>query len=329
MSSSWRDVLQQQHEDLDRLEAEDAALNGGVVNEEVEKVLRKPDSISFAASTMRKAKMGRSKAEEPLDLDLHLPQPQLEVDGDGNRQTTARSSGRGAGRTPNTGNRSNNTDMPPDSPGGATPPAFAVDANSRYNKARVNQLQQQLDNSEQLRLKLNEHVKSLEKEVKSEREEGKKLRKQVQLLEADQRRNARRSSAPGAAGASDPAAMQQEVAALKKDLQTAERLVKQAEAVSKAKETQLKRATETIARMKGQMNDLLDKGDGKTDDRARADAAEGRVKVLEKQRADLITAFKKQMKLIDVLKRQKMHIEAARLLSFTEEEFVKALDWNM
>ncbi len=320
-------MLAQQHEDLDRLEAEDAALNDGEVNEEVEKVLRKPDSISFAASTMRKAKMGRggSKAEEPLDLDLHLPQPRLEGDEGETARSTARSTGRGA----TTGSRGDGMDMPPGSPGGATPPAFAVDANSRYNKARVNQLQQQLDNSEQLRLKLNEHVKSLEKELKAEREEGKKSRKQIQLLEADQRRSARRSSAPGAGGASDPAAMQQEVTALKKDLQTAERLVKQADASSKAKDTQLKRATETIARMKGQMNELLDKGDGKADDRGRADAAEGRVKALEKQRADLIAAFKKQMRLIDVLKRQKMHIEAARLLSFTEEEFVKALDWNM
>ena len=327
MSSSWKDVLKQQHEDLDRLEAEDAALNGGVVNEEVEKVLRKPDSISFAASTMRKANMGRSKVKDSLDLDLHLPQPQLEADDDGSKLDTARSAGRNAGRVASTGSSSSVTDMPPGSPGSATPPAFAVDANSRYNKARVNQLQQQLDNSEQLRLKLNERVKSLEKDMKSEREEGKTLRKQIQLLESDQRRNARRSSAPGNAGA-DPAAMQQEVAALKKDLQTAERLVKQAEAVSKAKDTQLKRATETIARMKGQMSDLVDQGGRKVDDKGRADAAEARIKVLEKQRMDLIAAFKKQMKLIDVLKRQKMHIEAARLLSFTEEEFVKALDWN-
>lgn len=54
-----------------------------------------------------------------------------------------------------------------------------------------------------------------------------------------------------------------------------------------------------------------------------------RIKVLEKQRNDLISAFRKQMKLIDILKRQKMHIEASRLLTFTEEEFMKTLDWSL
>ena len=78
--------------------------------------------------------------------------------------------------------------------------------------------------------------------------------------------------------------------------------------------------------------------------------------MLRKQKEELVVGFKKQLKLIDILKRQKvrvsalscqyipssvfshymnhnsfvqMHFEAAKLLSLTEEEFVKALDWGL
>ncbi|XP_016517697.1 testis-expressed sequence 9 protein-like isoform X2 [Poecilia formosa] len=48
-------------------------------------------------------------------------------------------------------------------------------------------------------------------------------------------------------------------------------------------------------------------------------------KLLKKQKYDLISGFKKQAKLIDILKRHIMHVEAAKLLSFTEDEFIKAM----
>ena len=50
---------------------------------------------------------------------------------------------------------------------------------------------------------------------------------------------------------------------------------------------------------------------------------------LEKEREALVMAIKKQAQLIDVLKRQKIHVEVSRLLQFTEEEFVRVLEGPM
>lgn len=86
---------------------------------------------------------------------------------------------------------------------------------------------------------------------------------------------------------------------------------------------------ETVARLKAQLEETqTTMQTGMNVDTAKLQSLEARIRVLEKQRADLVDGFRKQMKLIDVLKRQKVHLEAARLLAFTEEEFMKTLDWK-
>ena len=41
--------------------------------------------------------------------------------------------------------------------------------------------------------------------------------------------------------------------------------------------------------------------------------------------AELLSAFRKQAKLIEILKRQRVHMEAAKTLEFVERDFLEAL----
>jgi hypothetical protein len=50
------------------------------------------------------------------------------------------------------------------------------------------------------------------------------------------------------------------------------------------------------------------------------------VRRLEHQSAELLAAFKKQSRLVEVLRRQRAHLEASRALELSEQEFVRLLD---
>ncbi|XP_037954775.1 uncharacterized protein LOC119685845 [Teleopsis dalmanni] len=58
------------------------------------------------------------------------------------------------------------------------------------------------------------------------------------------------------------------------------------------------------------------------------DIKEKQIKSLKKQRADLLNAYKKQLFLIDNLKRQNICYEQTKMLDISEKEFSKVLDWN-
>ena len=99
--------------------------------------------------------------------------------------------------------------------------------------------------------------------------------------------------------------------------------------VTKTKEIRQKRISEELERCKSAMETLKLHG-RETKDMAKKDFDKviGENKKLERQKSELIVALRKQMKLIDVLKRQKAHMEAAKLLSFTEEEFERVISLN-
>ncbi|KAI4876808.1 hypothetical protein NFI96_013204 [Prochilodus magdalenae] len=123
--------------------------------------------------------------------------------------------------------------------------------------------------------------------------------------------------------------LRQQVTTLQKELEGMKRAQKQASSTHSATEVRLNRALEEAEKSKAQLSKLKQSSkDSANQEQQRMEALQAENKKLEKQTAELIMGFKKQLKLIDILKRQKMHFEAAKMLSFTEEEFMKALDWG-
>jgi len=107
-------------------------------------------------------------------------------------------------------------------------------------------------------------------------------------------------------------------------LEAGEREKRQAFQDQGARDVKLNRAIEELEKYKTQLKEAKVTEISKSDTlRKDMDRLIEENRKLERQRNELMQAFKKQMKLIDVLKKQKMHIEAAKLLAFTVEEFVK------
>eukprot|EP01060_Flectonema_neradi_P006489 TRINITY_DN14388_c0_g1_i2.p1 TRINITY_DN14388_c0_g1~~TRINITY_DN14388_c0_g1_i2.p1 ORF type:complete len:254 (+),score=71.67 TRINITY_DN14388_c0_g1_i2:70-831(+) len=120
---------------------------------------------------------------------------------------------------------------------------------------------------------------------------------------------------------------EQLVLTLKRESASLKKALKATETQASAKDTKIQQLTEQLEKCRNQASSHQGQNKDQSDTHKEQLAKlQSDNRKLQAQKAELLTGFKKQAKLIDILKRQKMHVEAAKLLSFTEEEFMRTLD---
>ncbi|XP_017259616.1 testis-expressed protein 9 isoform X2 [Kryptolebias marmoratus] len=199
------------------------------------------------------------------------------------------------------------------------------DAQMRVLKAKLRIMQEELDQLSCEYYKRDDENVKLSAKMKELEEDRARLQRTTNI----QQTQIEKHKALAEESAKKCEALQLQVSALQKETENMNRSQKQAAALHGTVEVRLNRALEEVERLKSQLDKTKQMNkDKRSEEHQSKENLLAENKMLKKQKAELIVGFKKQLRLIDILKRQKMHFEAAKLLSFTEEEFMKALDWG-
>jgi len=207
------------------------------------------------------------------------------------------------------------------------PPAQEMghEAKVRFLKAKVRVLQEELEKLSAEKSKMENESVSRSAKMKSMEEERSRLQKSAsaqQSAAAKQKQIVDDLKAKLTAAETQAATLKRQNDQLQRDLKTQQGNVG-------ASEVRLNRALEEMEKLKSEVTKAKSSSkESQQEEKKRLDSLLAENRKLEKQKSDLIQGFRKQARLIDVLKRQKMHLEAAKMLQFTEEEFVKALEWG-
>ena len=179
----------------------------------------------------------------------------------------------------------------------------AIESSSMLSKSNST-LQSEVSNLQKVNNKLQRQISKLEKDVNNKNHESKNVQSRINDLSVENQ-------------------------CLNKEVIGLRNIVKDCQSKSQTNEMKLKRSLESMEKYKAMMNNIKsmkDEDNGLY--KEKKNEYEKKINGLIKQRDNLILGFKKQMQLIQLLKRQIVHLEASRLLDFEEDEFLKVLDWG-
>ncbi|XP_075386847.1 testis-expressed protein 9 [Tenrec ecaudatus] len=202
---------------------------------------------------------------------------------------------------------------------------IGTEAQIRFLKAKLRVMQEELDNVVCECNKKEDEIQDLKFQVKNFEDDCVRQQRMINM----QQSQIEKYKALSEEANKKCDGLQQQLSSVERELENKRRLQKQAAATQSATEVRLNRALEEAGQYKVELSKLKQNNKDITNEEQKIiESLKSENKKLEKQKGELMIGFKKQLKLIDVLKRQKMHIEAAKMLSFTEEEFMKALEWG-
>ena len=186
--------------------------------------------------------------------------------------------------------------------------------NDRIQEAQIKSLTNQLRNMVKLKQEAERSVKDLKSKLKTYEDGNDRMKSKLAQMKS--------SSGKQKILQAELEDLRVENQTLKKEVSSLQSLIKTAETKGQAREVRLKRALQSVEKYKQLLlQRKVEKNEStNTNRKEMAD--------MEKKMKDLLHGFKKQMQLIDVLKRQKIHVEASRMLDFTEQEFTNVLDWG-
>ncbi|XP_047219599.1 testis-expressed protein 9-like isoform X2 [Girardinichthys multiradiatus] len=181
----------------------------------------------------------------------------------------------------------------------------ASDAQTRVLKAKLQIMQEELDLLSCDFYKKDDENAKLTANIKELEEDRARLQRTVSI----QKTQTERQKALAEESAKKCNDLQLQVAALSKEVETLNRSQKQAAAVHRTVEVRLNRALEEVEKLKSQLSKTRQMNKEKiSEEHQSKENLLAENQILKKQKAELIAGFKKQLKLISILKRSKVSI---------------------